>query len=88
MKKSASLLWSLAKGAITVTLIAFIVRKVDFSSLARHLDGSGAGDDAALLGLAFGIAILLSSLPGGVVMLVLGEQARPAFGRARTGPAQ
>ena len=74
-----------------------------FSSLPISLGGWGvreaslsyglalfgvAGDDAALLGLAFGIAILLSSLPGGIVMLVLGEQARPDFGRARTGPAQ
>ena len=39
-------------------------------------------DDAALLGLALGIGLLLASLPGGIVMLLLGGQARPAFHRA------
>jgi glycosyltransferase 2 family protein len=39
-------------------------------------------DDAALLGLALGIGILLASLPGGVVMLMLGGEARPALHRA------
>jgi hypothetical protein len=42
MKKLLSLLWSFAKAAITVTLIAFIVTKIDFSALRRHLDGGGA----------------------------------------------
>jgi glycosyltransferase 2 family protein len=42
-------------------------------------------DDAALLGLALGIGLLLASLPGGVVMLMLGGQARPAFHRAGSG---
>ncbi|MGA8652176.1 MAG: lysylphosphatidylglycerol synthase transmembrane domain-containing protein [Xanthobacteraceae bacterium] len=39
-------------------------------------------DDAALLGLALGIGLLLASLPGGIVMLMLGGQARPALHRA------
>jgi uncharacterized membrane protein YbhN (UPF0104 family) len=42
-------------------------------------------DDAALLGLALGIGLLLASLPGGIVMLMLGGQARPAFHRAGSG---
>ena len=42
-------------------------------------------DDAALLGLALGIGLLLASLPGGVVMLMLGGQARPALHRAGSG---
>jgi len=42
-------------------------------------------DDAALLGLALGIGLLLASLPGGIVMLLLGGQARPAFHRAGSG---
>jgi hypothetical protein len=42
-------------------------------------------DDAALLGLALGIGLLLASLPGGVVMLMLGGQARLAFHRAGSG---
>jgi hypothetical protein len=43
-------------------------------------------DDAALLGLALGIGFLLASLPGGIVMLLLGGQARrPAFDRAGSG---
>ena len=43
-------------------------------------------DDAALLGLALGIGLLLASLPGGLVMLLLGGQARrPAFHRAGSG---
>ena len=41
-------------------------------------------DDAALLGLALGVGLLLASLPGGIVML-LGGQARPAFHRAGSG---
>ena len=42
-------------------------------------------DDAALLGLALGIGLLLASLPGGIVMLLLGGQARPALRRAGSG---
>ena len=42
-------------------------------------------DDAALLGLALGIGLLLASLPGGIVMLMLGGQARPALHRAGGG---
>jgi hypothetical protein len=42
-------------------------------------------DDAALLGLTLGIGLLLASLPGGVVMLMLGGQARPALHRAGSG---
>jgi uncharacterized membrane protein YbhN (UPF0104 family) len=42
-------------------------------------------DDAALLWLALGIGLLLASLPGGIVMLLLGGQARPAFHRAGSG---
>jgi glycosyltransferase 2 family protein len=42
-------------------------------------------DDAALLGLALGIGLLLASLPGGIVMLMLGGQARPALHRAGPG---
>ena len=42
-------------------------------------------DHAALLGLALGIGLLLASLPGGIVMLMLGGQARPAFHRAGSG---
>jgi uncharacterized membrane protein YbhN (UPF0104 family) len=42
-------------------------------------------DDAALLALALGIGLLLASLPGGVVMLMLGGQARPALHRAGSG---
>jgi uncharacterized membrane protein YbhN (UPF0104 family) len=44
-----------------------------------------AADDAALLGLALGIGLLLASLPGGIVMLAMGAQVRPAMQRARTG---
>jgi glycosyltransferase 2 family protein len=44
-----------------------------------------AGDDAALLGLALGIGLLLASLPGGIAMLAMGAQVRPALQRARTG---
>ena len=44
-----------------------------------------APDDAALLGLALGIGLLLASLPGGLVMLAIGAQMRPALHRARTG---
>lgn len=40
-KKSSVLLFSLLKAAITISLIAFICTKVDFSVLARHLDGAG-----------------------------------------------
>jgi glycosyltransferase 2 family protein len=42
-------------------------------------------DDAALLGLALGIGLLLASLPGGIVMLLMGGQARPAVRRAGSG---
>jgi hypothetical protein len=42
-----------------------------------------AQPDAALLGLALGIGLLLASLPGGVVLLLLGGQFRPA--RRRSG---
>ena len=38
-----------------------------------------------LLGLALGIGLLLALLPGGIVMLMLGGQARPAFHRAGSG---
>jgi hypothetical protein len=42
MKKTASvLLFSLVKAAITISLIVIICTKIDFSALARHLDGSG-----------------------------------------------
>ena len=44
-----------------------------------------APDDAALLGLALGIGLLLASLPGGIVMLALGDQVRPVLRRAGTG---
>jgi uncharacterized membrane protein YbhN (UPF0104 family) len=44
-----------------------------------------APDDAALLGLALGIGLLLASLPGGIVMLALGGQVRPALRRAGAG---
>jgi hypothetical protein len=44
-----------------------------------------ASDDAALLGLALGIGLLLASLPGGIVMLLLGPQVRPPPGVAETG---
>jgi uncharacterized membrane protein YbhN (UPF0104 family) len=44
-----------------------------------------AGDDAALLGLTLGIGLLLASLPGGIAMLAMGAQVRPALQRARTG---
>jgi uncharacterized membrane protein YbhN (UPF0104 family) len=43
MKKTGSvLLFSLVKAAITISLIAVICTRVDFSVLARHLDRSGA----------------------------------------------
>jgi glycosyltransferase 2 family protein len=41
--------------------------------------------DAALLGLALGIGLLLASLPGGIVILLLGGQVRPALRRAGSG---
>jgi uncharacterized membrane protein YbhN (UPF0104 family) len=44
-----------------------------------------AQSDAALLGLALGIGLLLASLPGGIVMLFLGGQVRPALRRAGGG---
>jgi hypothetical protein len=44
-----------------------------------------ASDDAALLGLALGIGLLLASLPGGIVMLLLGPQVRPPPGVAESG---
>ena len=47
-----------------------------------------AADDAALLGLALGIGLLLASLPGGIVMLLLGSQARPALRGAESGLAE
>jgi len=47
-----------------------------------------AADDAALLGLALGIGLLLASLPGGIVMLLLGGQARPALRGAESGLAE
>jgi uncharacterized membrane protein YbhN (UPF0104 family) len=50
-------------------------------SYGLTLFGMGA-DDAALVGLALGIGLLLASLPGGIVMLVLGGQVRPAFAPA------
>ncbi len=46
-----------------------------------------ASDDAALLGLALGIGLLAASLPGGIVMLLLGGKARPALPDADTGLA-
>jgi glycosyltransferase 2 family protein len=44
-----------------------------------------AADDAALLALALGIGLLLASLPGGIAMLTMGAQVRPALQRARSG---
>jgi uncharacterized membrane protein YbhN (UPF0104 family) len=53
------------------------------ASLSYGLTLFGMGpDDAALVGLALGIGLLLASLPGGIVMLVLGGQVRPAFAPA------
>ncbi len=42
IKNPRVLLFSLVKAAITVSLIAVICSKIDFSLLARRLDGSGA----------------------------------------------
>jgi hypothetical protein len=44
-----------------------------------------ASNDAALLGLALGIGLLLASLPGGIVMLLLGPPVRPPLGGAESG---
>lgn len=42
MKKSHSvLLFAVVKAAITAGLLALIFRKIDFTALARHLDGTG-----------------------------------------------
>lgn len=41
-KRWSVLLFSLVKAAITIALIVVIITKIDFSALARHLDGSGA----------------------------------------------
>lgn len=43
-----------------------------------------ASADAALLGLALGIGLLLASLPGGIVLLLSGGRIRPALHRADT----
>jgi uncharacterized membrane protein YbhN (UPF0104 family) len=40
---------------------------------------------AALLGLALGIGMLLAALPGGIVLLLLGGQVRPALRPAGSG---
>lgn len=47
-----------------------------------------APSDAALLGLALGVGLLLASLPGGIVILLLGGQVRPALRRAGGGFAE
>ena len=58
MKKSVSvLLFSLAKAAITITLIAIIVAKIDFSALARHLGGAGTSY------LILGTLLLVANVP-------------------------
>jgi hypothetical protein len=58
MKKSGSvLLFSLVKAAITVSLIVLIFAKVNFSALARHLDGAGT------LYLLLGTLVLAANVP-------------------------
>jgi uncharacterized protein (TIRG00374 family) len=58
MKKSVSvLLFSLAKAAITVTLIAIIIAKIDFSVLMRHLGGAGTSY------LVLGTLLLVANIP-------------------------
>jgi len=42
MKKTRSALLFFVKATITVSLIAVICTKIDFSVLIRHLDGKGA----------------------------------------------
>jgi glycosyltransferase 2 family protein len=58
MRKSVSvLLFSLAKAAITITLIAIIVAKIDFSALTRHLGSAGTSY------LVLGAFLLVANVP-------------------------
>jgi glycosyltransferase 2 family protein len=58
MNKSLSvLLFSLAKAAITITLIAIIIAKIDFSVLMRHLGGAGTSN------LILGALLLVANVP-------------------------
>jgi uncharacterized membrane protein YbhN (UPF0104 family) len=69
--------------ALPISIGGWGVREASLS-YGLTLFGTPA-DDAALLGLALGIGLLLASLPGGIVMLAFGSELRPAFGRARVG---
>jgi hypothetical protein len=56
------------------------------ASLAYGLTLFGtSADDAASVALALGVGLLLASLPGGIVILLLGGQVRPALRRAGSG---
>jgi uncharacterized membrane protein YbhN (UPF0104 family) len=57
MKKAGPVLFVLAKAAITATLIAIIVAKIDFSVLARHLAGAGTAY------LVLGTLLLVANVP-------------------------
>jgi glycosyltransferase 2 family protein len=56
------------------------------ASLAYGLTLFGmTSENAALLALGLGVGLLLASLPGGIVMLLLGGELRPALRRADSG---
>jgi glycosyltransferase 2 family protein len=66
-------------GALPISIGGWGVRE---ASLSYGLTLFGvAPSDAALLGLTLGIGILLASLPGGIVMLVMGNDVRRTLRR-------